>query len=93
MDLSSPLTSMQERLQKKQEAYLGEPLARDQQISPNPILEEQSIVTSNNESLPHHSFANVEQFDQIQELLQMNLAQNNLPDCGNLRSTKRKDVR
>lgn len=73
---------------------MGEALTREHMVSPaNMNMEEQSIVTSNNESLPHHASANVEQFDQIQELLQMNLAQNNLPDCGNLRSTKRKDVR
>jgi hypothetical protein len=37
--------------------------------------------------------ANVEQIDQVQELLSLNLSTYGLPDCGNLRSTKRKDVR
>ena len=36
---------------------------------------------------------NIEQIDQIQELLSMNLQSYGFPDCGNLRSTKRKDVR
>ena len=38
------------------------------------------------------SAMNVEAIDQMQELLQLNLKQNELPECGNLRSTKRKDV-
>ncbi len=38
------------------------------------------------------SAMNVEAIDQMQELLQLNLKQNDLPECGNLRSTKRKDV-
>ena len=36
---------------------------------------------------------NIEQIDQIQELLAMNLKTYGFPDCGNLRSTKKKDVR
>lgn len=36
---------------------------------------------------------NLEQIDQAQELLSMNLQTHGFPDCGNLRSTKRRDVR
>lgn len=50
-------------------------------------------ITDLGVSLQDSNLANVDQIDQIQDLLNINLANYGFGECGNLRSTKRKDVR
>ena len=50
-------------------------------------------IMSNGDALSRDRDVNIDKIDQLQELLGIDLASYGFPDCGNLRSTKKKDVK